>query len=149
MPLGITKDALRTSPQDVYILGLMDVFWVNVLDVLKTYCLEDIFRTRRVPAGTFETATKSPPFCWILSANESSVMTMVELRLKIPLLPRLNYSSLVSYNGLDPNMPQAIILTNDDVLYWRICVPLPQWVNIYFHRCCLVCRYVVVCCYVL
>ena len=32
-------------------------------------------------------------------------------------------------NRLPPNRRQAIIWTNDDIVYWRWCVTRPQWIN--------------------
>ena len=39
-----TRCVLSTSPQDVYILGLMDVFWVNGWTSWK-HCLENALST--------------------------------------------------------------------------------------------------------
>ena len=47
--LTLSWGRLRTSPQHVYILGLMDVFWVNVWTSWKR-CLEDVLGIRCVPA---------------------------------------------------------------------------------------------------
>ena len=39
------------------------------------------------------------------------------------------YTSIGSDNGLVPTRQQAIIWTNDDLVYWGICVTQPQWVK--------------------
>ena len=43
--------------------------------------------------------------------------------------PIYNNSALVQIMALVPNRRQAIIWTNDDLLWWRICTSRPQWVK--------------------
>ena len=38
--------------------------------------------------------------------------------------------SFGSDDGLAPNEWQAIIWTNDGLVYWHICIGQPQWVNL-------------------
>ena len=59
--------------------------------------------------------------------NENVWISIKKKSLKIlpegPFHDRIN-----SGNGLVPNRPQAIIWTNDALVYWHLCIAQPEWV---------------------
>ena len=116
---------------------ICDIQWVckSYWSKLDLDTITWIFQTEsdQLSSGTnclikhIEAETRWPPFSWHYQTHffNESVWILTKISLKfVPMGPIYNIPALVLIMALAPTRRQAIIWTNDGLVYWRIYAPL-------------------------